>query len=167
METNCWLKTPSAQLHPRGRWGHSAFSYNGELYIFGGWSWQHIIGQTGTYNPCISNDLWKLNPETFSWKELHPKGRGICSRYMKLKCCCKVGERIIFVRYVTIYTHYCKISFSGDDDPLDILDLNPSLKTLCKLAVIEYGLERSGLPHDISWELGLGRSGQSGRSSEL
>uniref|UniRef100_A0A4W3H088 Kelch domain-containing protein 3-like n=1 Tax=Callorhinchus milii TaxID=7868 RepID=A0A4W3H088_CALMI len=29
----------------------------------------------------------------------------------------------------------------------------PSLKTLCKLAVIQYSLDQSVLPHDIRWEL--------------
>ncbi|KAI2658179.1 Kelch domain-containing protein 3 [Labeo rohita] len=53
-ETNCWLNTPTAQLLPEGRRSHSAFSYNGELYIFGG------------YNARLDrhfNDLWKFNPE--------------------------------------------------------------------------------------------------------
>ena len=36
---------------------------------------------------------------------------------------------------------------------LYILDFSPSLKTLCKLAVIQHGLQQSGLPHDIRWEL--------------
>ena len=36
---------------------------------------------------------------------------------------------------------------------LFILDLSPSLKTLCKLAVVQYGLQQSQLPHNIRWEL--------------
>ena len=39
---------------------------------------------------------------------------------------------------------------SGD---LFILDLSPSLKSLCKAAVLEYGLQQSELPHNIRWEL--------------
>ena len=56
-------------------------------------------------------------------------------------CCCIVGDRIIL--------------FGGYSRPkeLYILDLSPSLKTLCKLAVIQYDLEQSELPHDIRWEL--------------
>ena len=52
-----------------------------------------------------------------------------------------VGERIIF--------------FGGDNTPdvLYVLDLSPSLKSLCKLAVIQYGLDQSGLPHNTRWEL--------------
>ncbi|TRZ01630.1 hypothetical protein DNTS_015962 [Danionella cerebrum] len=45
-----------------------------------------------------------------------------------------------------------------DHSDLFILDFSPDLKTLCKLAVIQYKLDQSSLPHDIStmanrWEL--------------
>ncbi|XDV49740.1 hypothetical protein PO909_018930 [Leuciscus waleckii] len=53
-ETNSWMNTASAQLLPEGRRSHSAFAYNGELYIFGG------------YNARLDrhfNDLWKFNPD--------------------------------------------------------------------------------------------------------
>ncbi|MEQ2227730.1 kelch domain-containing protein 3 [Ilyodon furcidens] len=40
-----------------------------------------------------------------------------------------------------------------DHSDLYILDFSPNLKTLCKIAVIQYSLEQSGLPHDIRWEL--------------
>jgi len=40
-----------------------------------------------------------------------------------------------------------------DHSDLHILDFSPSLKTLCKLAVIQYNLDQSCLPHDIRWEL--------------
>ena len=36
-----------------------------------------------------------------------------------------------------------------DHSDLHILDFSPSLKTLCKLAVIQYSLDQSCLPHDI------------------
>ena len=49
------------------------------------------------------------------------------------------------------------VLFGGVDsracEELLILDLSPSLKSLCKLAVLQYGLECSELPHDIRWEL--------------
>ena len=51
-----------------------------------------------------------------------------------------VGDRIIlFVRNV--------------HDELFVLDLSPSLKTLCKIVVIQYNLDQSELTHDIRWEL--------------
>ena len=60
---------------------------------------------------------------------------------MSRVCCCAVGERTLL--------------FGGDKthNSLYILDLRPSLKTLCKRAVIQYELEHSGLPHNIRWEL--------------
>ena len=38
-------------------------------------------------------------------------------------------------------------------DDLYVLDLSPSLKTLCKLAVLQYDLQHSELTHNIRWEL--------------
>lgn len=143
-ETNCWLNTPSTQLLPEGRRSHSAFAYNGELYIFGG------------YNARLDrhfNDLWKFNPEAFSWKKVEPKGKGPCPR--RRQCCCMVGDRIILFGG----TSPCPEQGMGDEfnlmdhSDLYILDFSPNLKTLCKLAVIQYSLEQSGLPHDIRWEL--------------
>ncbi|KAI3363048.1 hypothetical protein L3Q82_011708 [Scortum barcoo] len=139
-ETNCWLSTPSAQPLPEGRRSHSAFSYNGELYIFGG------------YNARLDrhfNDLWKFNPEAFSWKKVEPKGKGPCPR--RRQCCCMVGDRIILFGG----TSPCPEQGMGDEfnlmdhSDLYLLDFSPNLKTLCKIAVIQYSLEQSGLPHDI------------------
>uniref|UniRef100_A0A4W3HQQ3 Kelch domain containing 3 n=1 Tax=Callorhinchus milii TaxID=7868 RepID=A0A4W3HQQ3_CALMI len=52
-ETNHWLDSPTTQLLPEGRRSHSAFTHNGQLYIFGG------------YNARLDrhfNDLWKYSP---------------------------------------------------------------------------------------------------------
>ena len=128
-ETSSWLSTPSAQVLPEGRWGHSAFAYNGELYIYGGENSHQTF-----------NDLWKYNLESFSWKKVEPKGKR--PPRMRSTSCCMVGD--------------CVILFDTWNNPagdLFILDLNPSLKMLCKLAVIQYGLEQSELTHDIRWEL--------------
>ena len=48
-----------------------------------------------------------------------------------------VGDRITIVSHSDLY----------------VLDFSPSLKTLCKLAVLQYGVEQSELPHGIRWEL--------------
>ncbi|XP_055492259.1 kelch domain-containing protein 3 isoform X3 [Leucoraja erinacea] len=84
METNHWLELPTAQLLPEGRRSHSAFAYNSELYIFGG------------YNARLDrhfNDLWKYNPETAMWRKVEPKGKGPCPR--RRQCCCMVGDKVI------------------------------------------------------------------------
>ncbi|KAG5855561.1 hypothetical protein ANANG_G00050350 [Anguilla anguilla] len=116
----------------------------GPLYIFGG------------YNARLDrhyNDLWKFNPESFSWKKVDPRGKGPCPR--RRQCCCMVGDKIILFGG----TSPCPEQGMGDEfnlmdhSDLYILDFCPDLKTLCKLAVIQYRLEQSGLPHDIRWEL--------------
>ena len=127
-DTNCWLNTPSTQLLPEERSYHSAFAYYEELYICGGYRGRERL-----------NDLWRFNPENFSWTKVEPRGKGPAGMFSM--CCCMVGDRVIL--------------FGGYDKPDDlyILDLSPSLKTLCKLAVIQYRLDQSGLPHNIRWEL--------------
>uniref|UniRef100_A0A8C2Q7Y6 Kelch domain containing 3 n=1 Tax=Cyprinus carpio TaxID=7962 RepID=A0A8C2Q7Y6_CYPCA len=119
-------------------------AYNGELYVFGG------------YNARLDrhfSDLWKFNPEAFSWKKVEPKGKGPCPR--RRQCCCMLGDRIVLFGG----TSPCPEQGMGDEfnlmdhSDLYILDFSPNLKTLCKLAVIQYSLEQSGLPHDIRWEL--------------
>ncbi|XP_060678530.1 kelch domain-containing protein 3 isoform X2 [Hemiscyllium ocellatum] len=143
-ETNHWLDSPSTQLLPEGRRSHSAFTYNSELYIFGG------------YNARLDrhfNDLWKFNPESSTWRKVEPKGKGPCAR--RRQCCCMVGDKVILFGG----TSPCPEQGMGDEfnlmdhSDLYILDFSPSLKTLCKLAVIQYSLDQSALPHDIRWEL--------------
>uniref|UniRef100_A0A669Q157 rRNA biogenesis protein RRP36 n=1 Tax=Phasianus colchicus TaxID=9054 RepID=A0A669Q157_PHACC len=83
-ETNSWLDSPPTPVLPEGRRSHSAFSYNGELYVFGG------------YNARLNrhfHDLWKFNPVSLSWKKIEPKGKGPCPR--RRQCCCRVGDKII------------------------------------------------------------------------
>ena len=127
-ETNCWLNKTSAQLLPERRCCHSAFAYNGELYIFGGSKIDRSF-----------SDLWRFSPETFTWRTVEPRGKH--PHWRSGMCSCMVGDRIIL--------------FGGHHTPEDlyILHLSPSLKTLCKLAVVQYDLEQVGLPHDIRWEL--------------
>ncbi|KAJ7419301.1 hypothetical protein WISP_54826 [Willisornis vidua] len=153
-ETNSWLDSPSTPVLPEGRRSHSAFSYNGELYVFGG------------YNARLNrhfHDLWKFNPVSLSWRKIEPKGKGPCPR--RRQCCCRVGDKIILfggTRLIPNTGMFVNTSVSpspeegmGDEfDLMDhsdlyILDFSPSLKTLCKLAVIQYSLDQSCLPHDI------------------
>ena len=60
--------------------------------------------------------------------------------------CCMVGDLIILFGGT-------KDIYSKPTYEMFILDLSPSLKTLCKLAVIQYALDQSELTHDIRWEL--------------
>nr|XP_035151555.1 kelch domain-containing protein 3 isoform X1 [Callithrix jacchus]XP_035151556.1 kelch domain-containing protein 3 isoform X1 [Callithrix jacchus] len=140
--TEAWLDCPPTPVLPEGRRSHSAFGYNGELYIFGG------------YNARLNrhfHDLWKFNPVSFTWKKIEPKGKGPCPR--RRQCCCIVGDKIVLFGG----TSPSPEEGLGDEfdlidhSDLHILDFSPSLKTLCKLAVIQYNLDQSCLPHDIRY----------------
>lgn len=142
--TETWLDAPQCSPPPEGRRSHSAFAYQGELYIFGG------------YNARLNRhfqDLWRYTPETGRWQRVEVQGKGPCAR--RRQCCCIVGDKILL---------FGGTSPSQDQDLQDefylmdhsdlyILDFSPSLKTLCKLAVLQHSLDQSCLPHDLRWEL--------------
>ena len=104
---------------------NAAFSCNGELYIFDG--------------QYPGNDLWNFIPDSYSWKKVKLRGEVLRSTNYN-RFCCLVGDRVILFERIHPRDLY-------------ILDLNPSLKMLCKLTVIQYGLQQSELPHNIRWEL--------------
>ena len=123
---------------------HAAFTHNGELYIFAG------LNQDSNQ---MFNDLWKFNPGTFCWKKVEPKGKQPSQRCGMTGCV--VGDVVVLFggidgdeqRYIDV---------TRGDRPCDellLLELSPSLKALCKLAVIQYHLDQSQLPQDVRWEL--------------
>ena len=149
-ETNVYgsLTPSTTQPLPEGRQGHSAFAYNGEMYIFGGTT-TSMCSRCKQRKKKMENhctDLWKFNPETFSWKEVKPKGNDDNNGPLRMidGCCCIVGDRVILFGGGGILRSW---------DELFVLDLSPSLKTLCKLAVIQHNLDQSELPHHLRWEL--------------
>ena len=77
--------------------------------------------------------------EAFSWTTVTSKRKGPSATHWM--CCCIVGDRIIL------------LGKPSRPDDLYVLDLNPSLKTFCKLVVIQYDLDQSELTHDSRWEL--------------
>uniref|UniRef100_A0A8C6VAD3 Kelch domain containing 3 n=1 Tax=Naja naja TaxID=35670 RepID=A0A8C6VAD3_NAJNA len=142
-DTNSWLDSPPTPLLPEGRRSHSLATMENYIYWCG-------------YNARLNrhfHDLWKFDPVSFTWKKIEPKGKGPCPR--RRQCCCRVGDKIILFGG----TSPSPEEGMGDEfDLMDhsdlyILDFSPSLKTLCKLAVIQYNLDQSCLPHDIRWEL--------------
>ncbi|XP_040190829.1 kelch domain-containing protein 3, partial [Rana temporaria] len=144
MMIESWVEAAPSTAPPEGRRSHSAVAYQGELYVFGG------------YNARLNRhfqDLWKYSPDSGRWQRVDVQGKGPCAR--RRQCCCIVGDKILL---------FGGTSPSQDQDPHDefnltdhsdlyILDFNPSLKTLCKLAVLHHNLDQSCLPHDIRWEL--------------
>ncbi|XP_018431199.1 PREDICTED: kelch domain-containing protein 3-like isoform X1 [Nanorana parkeri] len=140
--TESWLEAPQSTLPPEGRRSHSAFSYHGELYVFGG------------YNARLNRhfqDLWKYTPDSGRWQRVEVRGKGPCAR--RRQCCCIVGDKILLfggTRSLRGPSVLPEVSARSSDD---VCFADPSLKTLCKLAVLHYNLEQACLPHDIRWEL--------------
>ena len=123
-ETSCWLETPAARLSLTS-YCHSAFAFEGQLYALGG----------------QLNHLWRFNAESCRWVKLQPQGK---SSRTSEPFVALVGGRLVL----------CGGRWKGFGvDDLSVLDLRPTLKTLCKVAVVQSGLERSELPHDVRWEL--------------
>ena len=127
--TNLWSES-SVQTPDGNRYCcHSAFAYDGELYIFRCFSSKETI-------EC----LWKFNPETRTWKQVEPKGTGPSSS--------PFGRFSFLVRDRVIV-----LAKQQTNIDLFILNLNPSLRTLCELTVIQNGLSQLELPHELRREL--------------
>ncbi|KAI0229319.1 Kelch domain-containing protein 3 [Lamellibrachia satsuma] len=142
--TGMWHEPVTTGNAPPGRRSHSAFPYNGELYIFGGFDGFHNIH---------FDDLYKFNPVKNQWSLVSVGGEGPCPR--RRQCCCVIGDRV----FLFGGTSPCPQPHSDaehdlmDHSDLYVLDLSPSLCTLCMLVVLKHGLDRNCLPKDIRWEL--------------
>ncbi|KAH9375292.1 hypothetical protein HPB48_016753 [Haemaphysalis longicornis] len=75
--SSCWVHPRTEGQPPEGRRSHSAFVYNGELYVFGG------------YNGLLLThfgDMHKYDPENSSWSQVKIHREGPCAR--RRQCCC-------------------------------------------------------------------------------
>jgi len=142
VRTGVWSKPlahaeQSAAL-PEGRRSHSALNLHGNLVIFGGFN-----SKTNKHK----NDLWMYKVENNSWEKLNPSGKGPGPR--RRQAFCLVGSQI-FVFGGTSPYNGPPISFTPsqlqfmpeqmrdgetlkliDHSEMFVLDLAPSLKTLC------------------------------------
>uniref|UniRef100_A0A8C4QQ18 Kelch domain containing 3 n=1 Tax=Eptatretus burgeri TaxID=7764 RepID=A0A8C4QQ18_EPTBU len=133
-ESDTWLHPTINGFSPEGRRSHSACE---------------LLANKCTI--CFCTML--CTAETMTWTQLRPIGKGPCCR--RRQCCCVAGSSAVLFGG----TSPCPDHGMGDDfnlmdhSDLYVLDFAPSLKTLCKLAVIHHGLDQSALPQDIRWEL--------------
>lgn len=147
-----WVHPLVDGVLPEARRSHSAFVHNGQLYIFGG------------YNGLLLNhfeDLHKYDPETSRWSLVKTQRAGPCSR--RRQCCCMIGDRLFLFGGASPAPNQVARQrtdeFDADDatllehSDLHVLDLAPSLKTLCLLAVIDASMDTGHLPQDIKWEI--------------
>lgn len=145
--SNSWFEPVSHGLTPTGRRSHSVFTYNNCIYIFGGYNGQHDLH---------FKDIFKFDTTTYKWSLVNVRGTGPCAR--RRQCCCKIGTKVYLfggtspTSQPSVDTEEEEVGLMDLSD-LHVLDLEPSLKTLAKLAVLDYKLDTSCLPRDISWEL--------------
>lgn len=150
--TMTWVHPETKGPAPIGRRSHSAFVFQNQLYIFGGYN-----GLTDRH----FGDLYKYNQDTNRWSVVEVKGRGPCAR--RRQCCCVVGGNIFLFGgtspspggIVLPTPPDAEIGDSAlmDHSDLYVLDTFPSLKTLCMLLVIEHQLDKSCLPKVVRWEI--------------
>jgi len=164
----CYLDTQSLTWHnpcitpphPNGRRSHSALNLDGKLLIFGGYN-----GRTKEHK----NDLWLLDTETWNWTQIQPYGAQPNAR--RRQALCQVGCKIFLFGGTSPYTgpplYFTPEQLSMlppqqdeenstklmDHNDLYVLDLKPSLKTLCMLQVNKHQLNTQGLPATILREL--------------
>ncbi|XP_022094720.1 kelch domain-containing protein 3-like [Acanthaster planci] len=145
-QTKVWSAPPTTGDIPIGRRSHSAFMYRDHMYIFGG------------YNDITKmhyNDLYRLDLCNYEWSKVMTSGQ--TPRNRRRQCCIVVQDHVIMFGGTS--PKDTPIPGGSDDEnlmdlaDLHILDFAPSLKTLCKVAVIRYQLDISCLPLDIRWEL--------------
>ncbi|CAG9823052.1 unnamed protein product [Phaedon cochleariae] len=136
---------------PIGRRSHSAFVYNDKMYIFGGYNsvreehYNHIF----EYDP--STNLWKIASNGV--------GKRPCKR--RRQACVLVGEKVYIFGGTSPHPSESLDNYSirnTDDKLVDhsdmyVLDFNPSLKTLCMIAVRKHELDESTLPQNIRHDM--------------
>jgi len=136
---------------PIGRRSHSAFEYQGFLYIFGGFN-----GKKDEH----FNDLHRLNFSTMEWQEMKCPGMPPSPR--RRQAVTVVGSRCFVFGGTSprcqsnkVVKRYHSLSDLVDRSDLYVLDLNPSLKTLAALSVVKHKLDRSCLTSDLRQEISM------------
>ncbi|XP_077507339.1 kelch domain-containing protein 3-like [Amblyomma americanum] len=139
---------------PQGREDHSTFVYNGELYIFGG-----VDVDQGRYFRTIH----KYSPEKSCWSVLTPKRSGPSAR--RFPGCCVIEDRVFIFggRGLESNARVEQQVESAIDETsavlevgltdMHVLNLCPTLRTMCLMAVIDAGVHVSHLPPAIKKEM--------------
>ena len=83
LTTKEWTSVEAKGDLPTGRRSHSMWTYNGKIYMFGGYE-----SKDNTH----FNDLYSFDPLTSSWTRLLPDGYSPCPR--RRHCSCLVGQRV-------------------------------------------------------------------------
>ncbi|XP_071056826.1 kelch domain-containing protein 3 [Onthophagus taurus] len=142
LRTHEWVKPVVPGQKAIGRRSHSAFVYNNKMYIFGGYNAVELVH---------FNDLHEFDPSTNTWREIKAHGQPPCSR--RRQACVLVENRLFLFGGTS---PICTVRFDEDElidhSDMHVLDMNPSLKTLCFLALKRYDLDDSLLPQHVRVE---------------
>lgn len=154
-----WHRPDVTGFRPVGRRSHSAFTYKGNLFIFGG------------FNGILKmhyNDLLRYDPENCRWCVVRPRGHGPCAR--RRQSCCVIGDRVFLFGgtsphpdlNLNLTANQQRENYPGlepiesplmDHNDLFVLDFAPSLKTIAITNVIEHKLNVEALPESIRFEI--------------
>lgn len=147
------------------RQSHSAFTYNGKMYIFGGMN---------PLNGEVFNDLWEFEPETLEFKPVKIWSSGSVRESPP-----RLGHKSLVIghrayvfgglesdsrlKWDDLRMRWNTTTQKGDDWPFlscySVLDLRPSLRTMCIAKLNQMGFpvhdERAAqfLPHDVYLEM--------------
>ena len=153
-----WEQPEIRDPQPIGRRSHSALNLNGDLLIFGGYN---------SSKETHMNDLWLLDSQQWTWRQLRPHGKGPQPR--RRQSVCRVGSQIFLFGGTSphegpqVYFTQEQLQFMPDDEPKNlidhndtyVLDLKPSLRSLCMDFVVQnshnYNLEC--LPQGIKYDI--------------
>jgi len=81
-----WALLSTNGAIPAARAGHSAATYGGSMYVFGGFSYNMAAGpgqncSNPSYQCTWYNDLWAFSLETMTWTKISPQGTLPMPRY--------------------------------------------------------------------------------------
>lgn len=144
-----WHKLVAHGTIPRARGKHSVFMYNNYLCVFGGYN-----SQSGEH----FNDLHRFNLDKAEWEAVNPLGQVPKPRHRHSSL--RVGEKVFVFGGTSCYpfsstpTGAAAMVLYHHND-LHVLDLSPSLRTLCLRVVLQCKLDASALPENLQKELSL------------
>ena len=159
--TQTWITPPkvSKQPRPSGRRSHTAINLNGNLLLFGGYNSSTLEHK---------NDMWIFDTKSWEWSKIRPLGKGPNPRrrmslvqvesqvFLFGGTGPQVGLKLHFTpEQIALMLPQGNHGQMIDHNDLFVLDLNPSLRTLCLHAVInnKSKFDVSKLPHDIRHDL--------------
>lgn len=129
------------EQHPCGRRSHTMWTYEGAIYLFGGY--QSILN----YH---FDDLWRF--QNGKWEQLNLTGQVPSPRRRSVGIC--VGDRLFL--FGGTMPNPRKKSALEDLGDLFVLDFKPTLASLCLQAVLKHGLQKYAenfLPNILQREL--------------